>query len=133
MSSYKLPMSNFRLICNLSYCLIWRSRAESSPSGQNPLPTWVNVLAHLHAIISFAVRTLDIPFAGSRQLVVVQFDAQPRLFRDAHATTHNGHSTAKDDFVAGRLPRIMSIAGVSQVRTCRSDVSHRHQGDCQVS
>ena len=108
------------------------SCAPILPSRQDAFPIRINVFAHFGFVVALAITTLGVALSSTRELIVVQLDAEPGFVRDADAAADDGDPAAEDNFVLRRLPGVMGVAGVREVRSGGGDVGHRHERHSQM-
>src|SRR5579872_3978359 len=102
------------------------------PARKNPLPVRIHVRAHFGLIIALAKRKLSVALCTSSELIPIEIDAQARLIRNADHAVGYGHATTGDYLVEFGLPRIMRVAGMSQMRRGGRGVGHYHHADAEV-
>src|SRR5579859_5275978 len=98
-----------------------------SPSRQPPAPVGIDVLSHLRLIVALAVFAMSVTLATHSQFVLIKFHSQARTVADSNTSVYDRDPAPGDHFVFFRLPRIMRVAGIAQMRRNRGGMRHGHQ------
>src|SRR2546422_5087880 len=92
-----------------------KNRRVCLPARQDSLPVWIHVLSHFRLVIALAVGDLAIALAPARKLSVVEIYSQARPVWNPHGAVGEGNAPTAYDFVLGRLPRVVRVAGVAEM------------------
>src|SRR5713101_5071568 len=90
------------------------------------------MLAHLRSIVALAVSARGVALAAASELVVVQLNTQAGLVSDSNAAIDDGHAATGDDLVGIRLPGVVGVARVGQMRRGGGGVSHSHERNAKM-
>ena len=93
-------------------------RPWGSPCRYFALPGRIDVPAHVGGVIAIAIAASLIPFATSRQGILVKLRPQTWPVGHSHCPVHNRHAPSLHDLVFGMLPRIVRVAVIGQSRRC---------------